>query len=439
MDIPDFDSLLNMLETRVHDAFTTLKGVVINEPDSDTIMKKIETEELIVEVYDKVLEKGSHNFPVLDRKHHFMFIHGFLNGPLPEGFTKLDASQPWITYWLMNSAILLRTGGLTEAEIRNACIKLPTFFNYETESDNKIGSFSGGYAQIPHLAASYAAILSYALTGNEELWKSIDVNAVKNFLYEMKQDNGSFTMQKGGEIDTRAVYCALCIASLLNILDDELKKGVKEWLISCQTFEGGFSGYPGDEAHGGYTFCSLAALFILLSPEELLESELDVELLIKWTVDRQYNLEGGFCGRTNKLVDGCYSHWVGGTCSLLEILLNHKKDIKDYISIIDRQKLHNYIICCCQDSFGLRDKPGCKADFYHTNYVLCGLSMCQYIQKYENDLVEKRGNAYCCNPLEICDEEVLSSKPINKVAPIDAIFGLPYTYAIKMHDFFEKL
>ena len=27
---------------------------------------------------------------------------------------------------------------------------------------------------------------------------------------------------------------------------------------------------------------------------------------------------GGFKGRTNKLVDGCYSWWVGGAFSLLE-------------------------------------------------------------------------------------------------------------------------
>lgn len=29
---------------------------------------------------------------------------------------------------------------------------------------------------------------------------------------------------------------------------------------------------------------------------------------------------GGFKGRTNKLVDGCYSWWVGGAFALLEAL-----------------------------------------------------------------------------------------------------------------------
>lgn len=32
---------------------------------------------------------------------------------------------------------------------------------------------------------------------------------------------------------------------------------------SCQTYEGGFSAVPGTEAHGGYAFCSFAALLLL--------------------------------------------------------------------------------------------------------------------------------------------------------------------------------
>ena len=35
----------------------------------------------------------------------------------------------------------------------------------------------------------------------------------------------------------------------------------------CQTDEGGFAGFPGQEAHGGYSFCGLAALVILNKPE----------------------------------------------------------------------------------------------------------------------------------------------------------------------------
>lgn len=61
----------------------------------------------------------------------------------------------------------------------------------------------------------------------------------------------------------RSSYCALVIASLLNILTPELTAGTAEWLARCQTYEGGVAAVPGTEAHGGYTYCALAALDIL--------------------------------------------------------------------------------------------------------------------------------------------------------------------------------
>jgi prenyltransferase beta subunit len=33
--------------------------------------------------------------------------------------------------------------------------------------------------------------------------------------------------------------------------------------FSCQTYEGGFGGAPGLEAHGGYSFCAFAALTLM--------------------------------------------------------------------------------------------------------------------------------------------------------------------------------
>ena len=36
-----------------------------------------------------------------------------------------------------------------------------------------------------------------------------------------------------------------------------------QWLVRCQSYEGGFGGVPGMEAHGGYSFCGLAALMLM--------------------------------------------------------------------------------------------------------------------------------------------------------------------------------
>ena len=42
----------------------------------------------------------------------------------------------------------------------------------------------------------------------------------------------------------------------------------------------------------------------------------------RWTANRQMAYEGGFQGRTNKLVDGCYSFWQGGAFPLIHMILS---------------------------------------------------------------------------------------------------------------------
>ena len=80
-------------------------------------------------------------------------------------------------------------------------------------------------------------------------------------------------MHDDGEIDTRATYTGMIplisvilmvtivtnqhfmllvisIARILNIMTPELVSGTLEYILSCQTYEGGFGGEPSNEAHG---------------------------------------------------------------------------------------------------------------------------------------------------------------------------------------------
>lgn len=97
---------------------------------------------------------------------------------------------------------------------------------------------------------------------------------------------------------------------------------------------------------------------------------LDVPRLLSWLSARQYAPEGGFSGRTNKLVDGCYSHWVGGCWPLIEASLNGPEGpatepavhppMQADDSLFSRNGLIRYILCCGQDLSkrgGMRDKP----------------------------------------------------------------------------------
>ena len=70
-------------------------------------------------------------------------------------------------------------------------------------------------------------------------------------------------MHFDGEVDLRAVYIVMVIGSILNVLSDELTEGVGEYIAECQTYEGGIGSDINREAHGGYTYCGVAALAIL--------------------------------------------------------------------------------------------------------------------------------------------------------------------------------
>eukprot|EP00041_Stephanoeca_diplocostata_P009789 m.152888 g.152888 ORF g.152888 m.152888 type:complete len:214 (-) comp17899_c0_seq2:1072-1713(-) len=187
-------------------------------------------------------------------------------------------------------------------------------------------------------------------------------------------------MHPDGECDVRGVYCAASVAKMLGYNPKELFLGTPEWVGKCQTFDGGISAVPGTEAHGGYAFCGLAALVLMDSTKQI-----DTAQLLNWACMRQMKYEGGFQGRANKLVDGCYSFWVGGVFPLLfDILQPTTCD-----ALFDRDALRDYILFCCQsDNGGLRDKPGKHRDYYHTCYCLSGLSLTQSHEDVHDDALE---------------------------------------------------
>ena len=94
----------------------------------------------------------------------------------------------------------------------------------------------------------------------------------------------------------------------------------------------------------------------LTSPRRYFE----LPLLVAWLAARQYQPEGGLSGRTNKLVDACYSHWVGGCWPFIEEALAQPSGdgAPQPLDLFDREGLARYILCCAQaGSGGLRDKP----------------------------------------------------------------------------------
>lgn len=317
----------------------------------------------------KSLVRIGEGCPTLHRERHVAFCMKGLSH-LSQGYQDLDASRPWLCYWILHSLELLDVP--IYAEMKSSVA------NFLAKCQHPDGGFSGGPGQQAHLAPTYAAVNALCILGCEEAYKVVNREKLYSFLKRMKQPDGSFIMHDGGESDVRGAYCALSVAKLTNIFTPSLFEGTAEWVVKCQTYEGGFGGVPGMEAHGGYTFCGFAALAFLNS-----ETTCNVKKLLRWLVNRQMRFEGGFQGRTNKLVDGCYSFWQGGAFPLLHKVLfaqqGHDVSLSMERWLFDQRALQEYVLLCCQEpQGGLVDKPGKPRDYYHTCYLLSGLSVAQH-------------------------------------------------------------
>lgn len=163
---------------------------------------------------------------------------------------------------------------------------------------------------------------------------------------------------ESGEIDLRALYATLAVTHLLGlekeVFSSELIIQIIEAILSCQTYDGGFGAVPWGhtEAHGGYTYCAIASLVIIERWDYCIFSPLPSESknrLLNWISDRQSIKLGGLQGRPGKLVDACYSFWIGSLPSLMDIPTE---------SVLNVDTLKRYLLTACQaPEGGMRDKP----------------------------------------------------------------------------------
>ncbi|KAF8591586.1 terpenoid cyclases/Protein prenyltransferase [Ramaria rubella] len=367
----------------------------------------------------------------LTRNAHLNFLARALFQGFPKPYTSQDASQPWFIFWLLQAFAVLGAG----LDAGNKQRAIDTIL----ASQHPDGGFGGGPHQAPHLLPTYASVCALANVGRPGPgggWDRINRKGMLAFFLSLKQPDGSFRVAKHAEVDIRGTYCLLATATLLNMLTPTLMHGIPAFVASCQTYEGGFAGAsqgrlisrripalslrlqlphrrpPLGEAHGGYTSCALCS-WALLRPLEREgtntngeEVKINVKEALRWLAKMQGgpNDIGGFRGRTNKLVDGCYSWWVGGCFALftggefVDAVPNHEvetpdRDLPPQLKRDDvggewddveggfglRACLQEYILTAAQaPAGGLRDNPGKHSDAYHTLYNLAGLSPAQH-------------------------------------------------------------
>ncbi|XP_068619137.1 protein farnesyltransferase subunit beta isoform X2 [Battus philenor] len=334
---------------------------------TNTSSEQIDVESMILKIFKSFECKASidPNLPKLHRNAHIKLLKNYLLH-LPKSYRCLEASQPWLIYWILHA--LWTLNDLPDANILSDVVW------FLSRCQHPDGGYGGGPHQFAHLGTTYAAINALCIIGTDEAYESINRKSLQKFLWSVRDEDGSFALHNGGEHDIRGAYCAISVAKLTNLNSDNLFDKTAEWVVSCQTYEGGFGGCPGMEAHGGYAFCGVASL-ALLNRAHLC----DIDSLLRWCVNRQMRVEGGFQGRTNKLVDGCYSFWQGAIFPIISAIISQEnKQLVDKV-LFNQGALQEYIIICCQSpDGGLIDKPGKPRDIYHTCYTLSGLSVAQH-------------------------------------------------------------
>lgn len=77
---------------------------------------------------------------------------------------------------------------------------------------------------------------------------------------------------------------------------------------------------PGEGGEGSQS--SRMSQRLILVAVSLVYTRLPCGLSQQWVTSRQMRFEGGFQGRCNKLVDGCYSFWQAGLLPLLHRALH---------------------------------------------------------------------------------------------------------------------
>uniref|UniRef100_A0A061SE94 Protein farnesyltransferase subunit beta n=1 Tax=Tetraselmis sp. GSL018 TaxID=582737 RepID=A0A061SE94_9CHLO len=291
-------------------------------PLSDTVLDQIRLNEQVSERYARLkTEYAEQKIPgdeplQLQCEAHYAYCVTAL-GELPSGFVSLDASRPWIVYWALHSIALLDAPLPGEPDYPPSSPSDADIVKFLQACQHPLGGFGGGPGQLAHLAPTYAAVCALVTLGTSEALSAIDRPKMLGYLERMcvpRNRGGGFTVHDGGEVDVRGCFTALAVAHILGLDVNRLGElaDAAGYVQRCQTYEGGIGGEPGNEAHGGYTFCGVAALALLGRLDAI-----DLRALLRWAASCQGGVEGGFMGRTNKLVDGCYSWWQGGVFPII--------------------------------------------------------------------------------------------------------------------------
>lgn len=136
---------------------------------TSTSKQQQQLEEDVVKFYTEILNEDDeevNEILTLTRSIHISYVQGGL-GSLPSGFASLDASRPWICFWVLHSLALMR------APLPHA-ISPDDIVSFLARCQHPQGGYGGGPMHLAHLAPTYAAVSALVTLGGEKALASID-------------------------------------------------------------------------------------------------------------------------------------------------------------------------------------------------------------------------------------------------------------------------
>lgn len=312
---------------------------------------------------------------VLQREKHIKFLLRHLNF-MPGEYSGLDSNKMTLVYFVVSSLDVM--GELSripdpqsikdfvyscqilpdsedpEGTMQNCGFRGSTFFG--KPFNPTCASTKQQLHDQHHIAMTYTALVILRILGED--YSKVNKKAIAQGLKQLQQPDGSFSCVPGGsESDMRFIYCACVISYLLDDWSGIDTDKAYQFILSSQSYDGGIGQGPYQESHGGSTYCAVQALKFLGKLDSLPRKD----ALIQWCLERQ---ESGFQGRINKVVDTCYSFWIGAALFTLGV---H--------NLTQFQAIKGHSLSCQQKIGGFSKWAETYPDVLHTYFSLCGLAL----------------------------------------------------------------
>ncbi|KAK3303090.1 terpenoid cyclases/protein prenyltransferase alpha-alpha toroid [Chaetomium strumarium] len=402
--------------------------------------------------------------PVLDIDRHLRYWKMCLQSSLPRHYLSNEGNRMALAYFIVNSVCILTPPPSETQQDRKPLIapgdrrKIRQWVLSHQQPGGGFAASSSlvfpvkGYEQwqsetgaqedvegpgLANLPATLFALQILALLADENdeagAFSGVDRVQTLRWLRRLQRQDGSFgEVLKllpghgwfiGGGYDMRYCYIAAAIRWVLRgdvregepgWVEDFDTERLAEYILSSQTYDGGFAGSSQEEPHAGYAYCAISALSLLDRPvegstaphrSEVLYSGIrNMPGLIHWLSSRQFvylepeppssdaeygereedeevnfllpkrlsdlslseNLRYVACnGRCNKVADTCYTWWVAAALANLG-----KGDLLDW------QPLRRFLLEKMAHRIGGFGKhPGGPPDVYHSCFGLTALAV----------------------------------------------------------------